>query len=127
MVLPYISFCTSSALLYEPRSSDRSVSTFTTSSGSVFPNSCLRIFSFFSADFTKLSTSSGSIPTYASALLGIALSLRPPCIDISLYGTSLPILYRSLASCLSAFALCFMISTPECPPVRPSTIIFTTK
>ena len=59
----------------------------------------------------------------AFASLGIAFSFPPPVISTSLKSHSLCRLAKTEAKSLIALVFCLWISAPECPPIRPLTLI----
>ena len=74
----------------------------------------------------KISSSPGASIRIALELLVIALSFNPPSTQITLKATFFFKAYNTLPRITFAFAPCFWISTPECPPVTPFTWTETT-
>ena len=73
--------------------------------------------------FLALSTESGSTTIAASLNFDIALSFSPPLTETNLIPTFWNTLRRTLAIAQFEFARSLIISTPECPPVKPCNLI----
>ena len=92
-------------------------------SGSTALYSCWRIAVYSLNFFTNAGDSSLFIAINAVASLGIAFSLPPPVISDTHISHSLCIPVSSEPNTLIALACCLCISTPECPPWSPPTVI----